>query len=58
MSLSPFVPAVLLVILLIALALMTRFEPIVYMVGLGAIAFGMLVYVLHAKIQEAYDKQR
>lgn len=40
------VPVLPVIGILITLSLMTQFEPVVYMVGVGAIMFGLVVYRL------------
>ena len=37
--------------ILITLSLLTRFDPVVYAVGAGAIAFGLIVYFIHRRIK-------
>ncbi|MGZ9109469.1 MAG: APC family permease [Micavibrio sp.] len=37
--------------IVMALALLTRFEPLVYLVGGGAVGFGILAYFLYARIR-------
>jgi APA family basic amino acid/polyamine antiporter len=42
----PILPAI---GIIVTLALLTQFEPVVYMVGGGAIAFGIIVYFVHRR---------